>query len=332
MPQPTKEQIREKMNKISEAIDASLSTKFESDELGPIINILTYEQQNAGKRLRPALASMISDTLGGDFKTTIDIATACELLHSASLMLDDAIDEDPIRRGKPAIHKAFGGGMTLMGTYVLALLGLEIGITKSNELGKLLVETLRRLVVGSSAELTWAEWDQNDYLNIVSNKTAALFEAPCQIGAITANRPEYRDVAKIYGNHLGMLYQLTDDYVDVAKSIKLNEPVGDIKNRITTIPIIHTYKHTGKSEIKYLLEMYRKKVSLPDEYLRMIIYEIDQCKSLEYLSGLITDLRATAVDDALKFPLNTHRDYLLAMPQFMIDSQLEEIDMPSFKE
>ena len=332
MPPLTHEQIRVKMTKISEAIDESLTTRFESDELGPIISILTYEQQNAGKRLRPALASMISDTLGGDFKTTIDIATACELLHSASLMLDDAIDNDPVRRGKPSIHKAFGGGMTMMGTYVLALLGLEIGITKSNELGKLLVDTLRRLVVGSSAELTWTDWEMQSYYDIISNKTAALFEAPCQIGAISANKTEYRSIAHKYGHHLGMLYQFTDDYVDIAKSVKLNAPIGDIKNRITTIPIIHTYEHTGKPEIKYLLEMYRKKVDLPDEYLRMIIGEISQCKSLEYLDRLISECREVAVIEALKFPDNEHRDYLIAMPQFMIDAQKEEIDMPSFKE
>jgi len=327
MPPVNHEQIRSKMTKISEAIDDSLSHRFESDEL-----ILTYEQQNAGKRLRPALASMISDTLGGDFKTTIDMATACELLHSASLMLDDTIDGDLIRRGKPSIHTAFGGGMTMMGTYVLALLGLEIGITKSNELGKLLVDTLRRLVVGSTSELTWSDWDGQTYYNIISDKTAALFEAPCQIGAIVANRPEFRPIAKQYGHHLGMLYQLTDDYVDIAKSIKLDAPIGDIKNKITTVAVIHTYNYTGKPEIKHLLEMYRKKVDLPDEYLRMIIGEIAQCKSLIYLDSLINTEKECAIAEAKKFPDNEHRDYLLAMPQFMIDAQREEIDMPDFKE
>lgn len=328
---PSHEEIRAEMVKISEKVDESMQKYIEDPQLGNIIQILTYEQQTTGKRLRPALATFISETLGGDRNETISVATACEMLHSASLMLDDSIDNDSLRRGKPTVHKMFGGGLAMMGTYVLALIGLEIGITKSNELGRLLVDTLRRLVVGGSTELAWEGWDEQEYYNIISNKTAALFEAPCIIGSITSGRPEYNDLARKYGNHVGLLYQLTDDAVDIYKSIKLKEPIGDIKNRITTLPIIYTYKHTNKPEVKMLLDLYRKKVPLPDHNLRLILYEVEELNALGALEEEIARQRTQAIGTANLFPKTEPAwEFLAAMPQFMYDAQKEEIDLPDF--
>ncbi len=148
---------------------------MEDEQLGDIVQVITYEHHNSGKRLRPALATLISETLKGDFDETITIASACELLHSASLMLDDTIDNDNTRRGKPSVHTMYGGGLALMGTYVLALMGLKIGINRGSEIGQLLVDTLERLVIGGSQELYWDSWEVTDYNDIIANKTAALF-------------------------------------------------------------------------------------------------------------------------------------------------------------
>lgn len=318
------------MLEISDDVDKSMEKHLQDDQLGNIVNILMYDQHHPGKRLRPALSAFVGQTLGGDYQETVDVATACELLHSASLMLDDAIDGDDSRRGNPAVHKMFGTGMTLMGTYIYALVGIEMGIVKSQELGKLLVGVIRRLVIGSADEMTWRDWGEEPYFKIIENKTGALFEAPCEIGAIVANDKTNRDLAKRYGYHLGMLYQMCDDYVDIAKSIRLSEPIGDIKVQNTTIPILHCYKHTGKPEIKMLLELYRKKTNLPDSHLRMILREIEECKSLEFLMDFINDYKTKAELTALEFPNNEHRAYLEAMPQFMFDAQMDEIDMPDF--
>jgi len=331
MAKVTDEEIRAKLSEVSDGVDASLQKYLKDDQLQNIVNILLYEQQTSGKRLRPALATFVAQTLGGDFDKTVDIASACELLHSASLMLDDAIDGDESRRGNPAVHVAFGGGMAMMGTYIQAMIGLEMGILTDVDIGQLLIHTVRRLVVGATDEMSWNDWDPDNYFKVIDNKTAALFEAPCLIGVITSGKKKtHYTLGKQYGNCLGILYQLCDDYVDVAKSINLSEPVGDIKVRNTTIPIIHAYEHTGKAEIKMLLQLYRKKVDLPDSHLRMIINELAQCESLEYLHGIVEQYKNKAIELAQQFPDNEHRAYLESLPEYMQRAQFDEIDMPNF--
>ena len=330
------EEIRSRILAISDDVDKSMQQHLKDDQLGNIVNILMYDQHHPGKRLRPALASFVSETLGGNYQETIDIATACELLHSASLMLDDIIDDDKTRRGNPAAHTVFGSGMTLMGTYIYALVGIELGIVRSQELGKLLVNVIRRLVIGSAEEFTWTDWDETSYMRIIGNKTASLFEAPCEIGVIVSGALQHRDLARRYGNALGMMYQLCDDYVDIAKSIRLSEPIGDIKERVTTLPILHCYTATGKPEIRMLLDLYRKKTELPDSHLRLILYEMEACKSLEFLLDAINKYRATAESLASLFPIYNRlsisgahpRDYLVAMPGFLFNAQMDEIEMP----
>jgi len=327
------EDIRSHLLEISEEVDKALEEHMADEQLGSIVQVLTYEQQTSGKKLRPALATIMSQCLSGDFRETVDIASACELLHSASLMLDDTIDRDDTRRGKVAVHKAFGGGLALMGTYVLALMGLKIGITKSNRIGQLLVKTLEQLVVGGSQEIYWESWEYQDYYKIMANKTAALFAASCEIGSICGKSKgrggSYVKAARRYGKSLGMLYQHCDDYVDIAKSINLGDPIGDIKNRNTTTAIIHCYLHTKKPEIKTLLDLYRKRVDLPDYALRLIIAELEELNSLAYVKNIIYNLSAEASQIASTFPDNDHRKYLISMPQFMIDVQMEEIEMPN---
>ena len=325
------QEMRSKLLEVSDAVDASLEAGLSDPRLGSIVQVLTYDQQSTGKRLRPTLASFISLTLEGDFDKTIEFATGCELLHSASLMLDDHIDGDDTRRGRPTVSAMFGGGMSMMGTYILALFGIKRGIAINLKIGKLLVDTTERLVVGGTDELCWEGWDHADYFNIIRNKTVALFEAPCILGAIAADGGDkYEKLAENYGYHVGMAYQLSDDYVDIAKSIKIRQPIGDIKNRNTTTAIIHCYENTGKPEIRMILDLYRKKVDLPDAYLRMILDEIEACNSMEYLRKIIDFHMKKAEEISLQFPDNEHRDYLTTMPSFMVDAQMQEIDMPDF--
>jgi len=326
----TKEEMHQKLIEISEMVDESLDKQLEDPKLGNMVQILTYDLQTPGKRLRPAIAYFTALALGGDLKSTIDIATSCELLHSASLMLDDIIDGDTVRHGKPTVQAAFSGQLGLMGTYVLGTKGLEIGISQSSEIGLLLVQTLTSLVVGASTELSWADWNEETYFDIIENKTGRLFESACAIGAIMSKRKDFLYTSKRFGLTCGMLYQLCDDYTDIKKSIQLQEPIGDIKNRNTTIPIIHAHHHTKKPEIKLLLKMYHQKVNLPDYALRLILNEIEECKSLEYLYDLIEHRKNTAISIAQAYPTPDTRKYLEALPQFMVDAQFEEIDMPNF--
>jgi len=330
VPTVSSEDMHKKLAEISEMVDVSLDKQLQDPRLGNMVQILTYDLQNPGKRLRPAMSYFVSQSLHGDVHSTIDIATACELLHSASLMLDDIIDKDSIRRGKPTVQAAFGTGTGMMGTYILGTMGLKIGISQSSEIGMMLIETLESLVIGASTELAWSGWDEETYMDIVENKTGRLFESACAIGAIMSNRDDYKTVAKRFGLTCGCLYQLCDDYVDIAKSIQLSEPFGDIKNQNTTMPIIHVYRNTKKPEIKLLLRLYRQKSALPDWALRMIINEISECKSLPYLLQIIHTFRSTAIQLAQKFPDPVTRKYLEALPEFLVNAQMQEIDMPDF--
>ncbi len=210
---------------------------------------------SGGKRLRPMLTLATSRMLGYEGVSHIRLATAVEFMHTATLLHDDVVDESDFRRGRKAARLIWGNqASVLVGDYLLG------------QAFKMMVETgiLEALRILSGAASVIAEGEvlqlaaQHDvatteeaYMQIIDAKTAALFAAAAELGAVVAGRPEEEQRAlESYGRNLGVAFQLVDDALDYAgEQDNLGKAVGDdFREGKITLPVVLSYRRGGPEE------------------------------------------------------------------------------------
>lgn len=201
--------------------------------------------QAGGKRVRPRFALLASRILGTDEEHGLAVAVAVELLHTASLLHDDLIDESDTRRGQVAAHRRFGNTVSIMaGDFLLAKVLKVLARTGNHDFTMLLSDAataiceaeIRQYQVAQSGEYSFSS-----YLSIIEGKTAVLFSAAVEGVAILADvSPEERAALKDFGLHYGRAFQMQDDYLDLlADEAALGKPVGnDLVEGKVTWPVL----------------------------------------------------------------------------------------------
>jgi len=206
-----------------------------------------------GKRLRPALV-LISGQIGEyDLNRLIPAAAAMELIHMASLVHDDILDGAATRRGTPTINNVWGNPVAVTtGDFLFANAFVLLAKINNAEVDNTACDAALSLSMGELYQMqTVHNSNQNldDYLNKIYHKTAALFSASCEIGAVLAkgSQQEVEALAK-YGKNLGMAFQIYDDVLDLEGSEKvLGKPIGiDLKDGTVTMPILFALEETKR--------------------------------------------------------------------------------------
>ena len=202
-------------------------------------------RQRAGKRMRPMLIMLMAKNYGRVTDATLHAAVGLELLHTASLVHDDVVDESRERRGQASVNAVYDNKVAvLVGDYILSTALLHVSITHNELIVRYLAELGRTLSDGEILQLTSIgdeEISEQTYYQIISRKTAALFEACCAIGAISAGMTEERvGEAKRFGRTLGMIFQIRDDIFDYYDSPEIGKPTGnDMAEGKLTLPAIY---------------------------------------------------------------------------------------------
>jgi octaprenyl-diphosphate synthase len=320
------DKILELIQKVAEDVNASIKKQLEDDELAAVYELINYQQATGGKRLRPTLAVLIAQCYGGDYEQTIDMATTAELLHNASLVFDDVLDNDALRRGKPSAHTLYGAGTAMMGGNLLALMALKLGGRRGFPVLKSLVDAATCLALGATEEQLLHEYDELRYLRVISLKTASLFEAPCKIGAVMGDvmRNDYEN-ARLYGWNIGMVYQLTDDLVDIMKTYISGKPFGHMKNGTPTLAFIHAFHHAKDDLALSLLEKFLKTPPLPMEEFNVLYHILEELGSIEYTLQKIEEHNKLCYKMCTSMPNCNGRNYLLAMPSFLHRVLMNEV-------
>ena len=210
---------------------------------------------HGGKRLRPFMVIESCKILGGKTSDALPAASAVEMVHNFTLVHDDIMDNDEIRHGVPTVHKKFGMPIAILAGDVLFSKAFQI-VTKSNlSAGSInqLVSRLAKACVdvceGQLLDIKMAEEKkiptQKEYVNMVSKKTAALFDVSCSMGAICASNKE-KDISNLssFGRNLGIAFQITDDLIGVMGNPKVTKkPVGnDLREGKKSLPILLAIK------------------------------------------------------------------------------------------
>lgn len=204
--------------------------KFQSALDSPITlidDVNHYQYSNGGKRIRPMLLLLSAATIGNSSRCTSDLAVAVELLHNASLMHDDVVDDDLIRRGQPSIHCKWNTHVALLtGDYYLAkvmqlLLSVEDRMATETLSGTVISMTEGELIQQQFS--TQPVLDTTTYCDIIHRKTATLMAACCKLGACGTEKDTQDWASKLFnfGIHYGMAFQLRDDLNDRSDSDNL---------------------------------------------------------------------------------------------------------------
>ena len=230
-------------------------SKLFSDALshsnGLLASVLEHIKKRTGKQMRPILILLIAKNYGKISYVTQHSAVGLELLHTASLVHDDVVDESAERRGQKSVNAQYNNKVAvLVGDYLLSTALLNVSLTHNDLIVQNLAELGRTLAKGEILQLTNIDnrdLSEDVYYQVIEQKTAALFESCCAIGALSANAStEQIELAKKFGHNLGIILQIKDDSVDYDDSNEIGKPTGnDMAEGKLTLPAIYALNSTA---------------------------------------------------------------------------------------
>jgi geranylgeranyl diphosphate synthase type I len=193
-----------------------------------------------GKRVRPAVAMLVCEACAGDADLAVDVGVAVELVHTASLVIDDIIDRAPLRRGGESGWRRFGHGPAIVGSD--ALLGAAFELLQETPVAmEQVAEAMVRLGEGEAIELLDPPTDEDSYVDLARRKTGALFRAAAEVGAIAGGADaETVDLFGSYAESVGVAFQIRDDVLDrTAGPDQLGKPAGQdvVMDRPTMVEV-----------------------------------------------------------------------------------------------
>ena len=225
---------------------------------GILSSALAHIRQRTGKQMRPMLTLLSAKNYGQISDVTHYAAVALELLHTASLVHDDVVDESSERRGQPSVNVSYNNKVAvLVGDYILSTCLLNVSFTNNHRILYYLSELGRTLASGEILQLqniNNQEISEDAYFQVIRQKTASLFETCCSMGALSVGASD-EDVekAKMFGQNLGIIFQIRDDIFDYFDSVDIGKPTGnDMREGKLTLPVIYALTHSDFEPMKLL--------------------------------------------------------------------------------
>ena len=242
----TSDELNEYYNVVKNEFDDHLKREISKEpaEIGALLE----KGLSGGKKLRPVLCKLVSDALGGDTHLAFECGMALELVHCGALIHDDWIDGDKFRRAAPSLWNELGPRTSVLVADLMAATGSLHGAI-SLETGKSLARCVRNLSEGAIADFTDKDnYNEAVYLHRIKRKTGALYSTAAELGALVSPRTDLAPNMYKYGECVGILYQITDDYLDLLNSLITKTPVGDLALKIPTLPLTKLSKYPNYQE------------------------------------------------------------------------------------
>ena len=266
-----KQPIATELSEFIELFNQSLS----HDE-GLLSQALQHIRQRGGKRMRPILILLLAKSFGQITKVTQHAAVGLELLHTASLVHDDVVDESDERRGQASVNANYDNKVAvLVGDYILSTALLSVSYTHTERIVHDLAQLGRTLSDGEILQLTnisRQEISEEVYFEVIKRKTAALFETCAGIGALSAGASD-DDVqqAKKFGQNIGIIFQIRDDIFDYYDSKDIGKPTGnDMAEGKLTLPVIYALTQERNEAMDKLARKVKTGTVSPDEIATLV--------------------------------------------------------------
>lgn len=278
-----------------------------------------------GKRVRPLLTLLSARLCGYDGRRHIALATCVEFIHTATLLHDDVVDDSSLRRGSPSANAIFGNkAPVLVGDFLFSRAFQLMVADGSLEVLRILAEASAIIAEGEVAQLVTANdtnIDEEDYFRVIRAKTAALFRAACEIGAVVASRPAAEvEALATYGENLGIAFQLVDDALDYgADEAVLGKAVGDdFRDGKITLPVLFAYRDGDADEREFWQRTLGRLEQTPEDLARAQEL-LARHRALERTLERARAYGETARRALALFPPSPHRRAMLDLVDFCLE-------------
>jgi geranylgeranyl pyrophosphate synthase len=310
------EPVQEDLKKVDQSLE-----NITDAEHAVLAELLVYTLKTGGKRVRPALTLLAGKFYVYDLTLLVPMAAAIELLHTATLVHDDIVDNSPMRRGRPTVCRAWGASSALLlGDYLFAKAGSLVAGTGNLRAVKLFSETLMTISSGELKQtaVTSATARLRDYYFAwIGAKTACLFSTSTESGAILSQAPEeaIQNIGE-YGRNLGMAFQIVDDVLDfIGEEDELGKPVGsDLREGTLTLPSIIFAEYYPEDDL--IKNFFGKRDA---EDVASAVEKIRNSQVIEDCLTLAAEFSLKARRAAEKLPDNRARKSLIDLTDYIVE-------------
>lgn len=286
-------------------------------------SVIAHIRQKNGKMMRPILVLLAAKLYNEVRPATLHAAVALELLHTASLVHDDVVDESTERRGQLSVNAIFNNKVAVLtGDYLLATALVEVGMTRNYAIIDLVSNLGQDLAEGELLQLSNVsnpEYSEEVYFDVIRKKTAVLFAACMKAGALSVGvDDEKAEYARLFGEYIGLCFQIKDDIFDYFESKEIGKPTGnDMLEGKLTLPALYVLNTTTDAWAQEMALRVKAGTATVDEITRLIEF-IKQNGGIEYAVKVMyeykeraLDLLRTLPDSAVKTSLITYLDYVV---------------------
>jgi octaprenyl-diphosphate synthase len=310
--------VEAEMEQFIELYKASLSSS------NVLLNqVIEHVTQKHGKMMRPLLLLLITKCFGKVTPMAYYAAVSLELLHTATLIHDDVVDESDQRRGQTSVNAAFNNKVAVLsGDFFLATALQQVSLTRNFDIVDIVAKLGQKLADGELLQLynianNTLSYDV--YFDIIRNKTAILFSSCCRSGAIAGGASaEIIEKAGQFGDYIGICFQIKDDIFDYFDNKELGKPTGnDMKEGKLTLPVLYALNSTQDATYLKLAEKVRF-FTATDEEIHQLIEFTKEKGGIEYSYKIIDEIKekasafiADAPDSEIKQALNAYLDYVV---------------------
>jgi len=262
-----------------------------SSDVALINQISQYLVEAGGKRVRPALLFLIANALGNGLSVPFrhEIAAVLEFIHTATLLHDDVVDESDLRRGRKTANAVFGNAASvLVGDFLYSRAFQMMVIPGDLKIMEILSSATNIISEGEVLQLLNLNdplVNEEKYLKVILYKTAKLFEASAELGAVLAKAtPAQTKAAAEFGQHIGVVFQLIDDWLDyAATSAAMGKNAGDdLREGKPTLPLIYLLSHGNSIQKEMATRAIEKIEELDDDFYESVMREVNTSGALDY--------------------------------------------------
>ncbi len=291
-----KRPVETELEQFNTLFDEALATR---EEL--LIDVLLHIRQRMGKRMRPILVLLTAKAFGRVSMATQNAAIGLELLHTASLVHDDVVDESNMRRGQASVNAIYDNQVSvLVGDFILATALLKISHTRNHRIIDSLAELGRSLASGELLQLSninRQEISESLYYDIISKKTATMFETCAELGALSVDSSDdLVEECKLFGQHLGIAFQIRDDIFDYFSDSDIGKPTGnDMLEGKLTLPAIYALNSTQHPEYLSIAMKVKERTASHEDIARLVKFTKEN-GGIEYAERRIEEYKARAME------------------------------------
>lgn len=315
---PIERELAAYRNLFEEALD------HEDDYLG---QALAYVRQRQGKMMRPILVLLMAKELGEVGLASLRSAVTLELLHTASLVHDDVVDESCERRGQRSVNAVYDNKVAvLVGDYLLSSSLLQASMTNDIRVVEIISRlggTLSEGEIFQLANIRNTEVTEEAYFRIISHKTAALFAACAELGALSAGGDvEYVNRAKKYGELVGLCFQIRDDIFDYFEDSAIGKPTGnDMREGKLTLPAVYALQHTDRTDVAQWAANVKAGTATEEEIAQLVKFTIVS-GGIEYAQKRMDELQHEVLELLKSWKNAEVREALTGYLDFVVERKI----------